>query len=334
MIQVSFIIPAYNAEATIKLCLESILTQTFPRDLYEVIVVNNNSNDKTSEIVSTFPEVLTLNEKQQGRSYARNCGAKAARGEFLAFVDADVILHPQWLKSILKDFSDDIGASQGPIRPSRKMGSRSLNDYRYRAAQESTKGTFLLLSLDYKESPMINSAACLYRKAAFEKAGGFDTGLTRHEDIDLSKRVLLNGYNFAICLDAEAEVIFNGSGWLSYFMRSYEDGYYKRDYLLKWHHWLFSGEDIPGQSNLMMFIDEVLMNMMRSLMRWDSFYFFKAVNSSMKSMGRIMRTFVSPTIVPASINAVNEKGFVSLNGEPVIEFDMTKKIVKRLKVVK
>lgn len=90
-VDISFVIPAYQAEKTIKRCILSILQiNSFN---FEILVVNDGSTDNTSAIVasiaSEYPNVLLINQENGGRSAARNCGIEHSRGTWLMFVDAD-----------------------------------------------------------------------------------------------------------------------------------------------------------------------------------------------------------------------------------------------------
>jgi glycosyltransferase involved in cell wall biosynthesis len=80
----SVIIPAFNEEKFLPRCLESLKNQKF-KD-FEIIVVDNNSTDKTAEIAKKF-NVILVSEKSQGVAYARNKGAEIAKGEILIFND-------------------------------------------------------------------------------------------------------------------------------------------------------------------------------------------------------------------------------------------------------
>jgi len=112
----TFIIPAYNSEGTITKCLESIFKQDYSNmDIdFEIVVVNNNSADKTAEIVMNYP-VKLITERKQSPAAARNAGLKEAQGNYIAFVDADIILPANWLKKMicLLSSSPDIGAVEG-----------------------------------------------------------------------------------------------------------------------------------------------------------------------------------------------------------------------------
>ncbi len=87
VITVSVIIPAYNAEKWIAATLESVIAQT--ELVIEVLVIDDGSTDATAAIVSRFPQVRYLRKANGGQASARNLGIQNARGEFIAFIDAD-----------------------------------------------------------------------------------------------------------------------------------------------------------------------------------------------------------------------------------------------------
>jgi glycosyltransferase involved in cell wall biosynthesis len=93
---ISVIIPVYNAAAFICNALDSVRSQTF-RD-YEIIVVDDGSTDNTVSIVNNFPNIRLFHQANQGCGAARNRGVDEAQGEYLAFLDADDIWHPQKLE--------------------------------------------------------------------------------------------------------------------------------------------------------------------------------------------------------------------------------------------
>ena len=234
MIEVSFVIPVYNSERTLFKCLESITNSNFPEEKREIILVDNNSTDEGLLVAKRFP-VKIIKEPRQGRSYARNKGASVAQGEYLFFLDADAYIEDDYIDEVLEVLGkSDVGGVQGKIIPSDIDGQASINEYRYKTIESATDGTFCLLNLMVRESPMINSAACAYRKIAFDRVGGFDEELERHEDIDLARRVCYSGYLLASAEKAAAHVIYHGEGWASYFWRSFLDGFTKIDYNRKW----------------------------------------------------------------------------------------------------
>lgn len=101
--KVSVVIPVYNEEKYIKKCLDSLMKQIDPPN--EIIVVDNNSTDKTVEIIKKFP-VRIVYETQQGTTQARNRGFNEARYEIIARTDADTILPYNWIKNIKNNIKD------------------------------------------------------------------------------------------------------------------------------------------------------------------------------------------------------------------------------------
>lgn len=101
----SVVIPAYNEENLLPRCLESLKQQKFPKDKFEIIVVDNNSKDKTARLAKKFGAKV-LFESKKGIAYARQKGAQNAKGDVIVSVDADCELPPDFLKKIAKRFSD------------------------------------------------------------------------------------------------------------------------------------------------------------------------------------------------------------------------------------
>jgi len=100
----SVIIPVYNAQKTLKDCLESVLAQDF--NDFEVIVIDNNSTDLSQKIIKEFERqnkrIKYIFEQKKGRGAARNAGLEIAAGEVIAMIDSDCIAPPDWLKEITK----------------------------------------------------------------------------------------------------------------------------------------------------------------------------------------------------------------------------------------
>ena len=103
-IDVSIIIPAYNEENCIAVCVNSL--KPLLRSGDEIIVVDNNSDDKTAQIAKKLGVKVVL-EKKRGISNARNKGAEVATNEVLCFIDADSTVSRSWLASVRKAFKKD-----------------------------------------------------------------------------------------------------------------------------------------------------------------------------------------------------------------------------------
>lgn len=177
MSKVSVIIPAHNAENYMEKCLASLGNQTF-KD-WEAIVVDDASMDGTGIIAEKHARVIKL-EQNLGEGGARNKGARAAKGEVLAFTDADVVLPADWLEKILKNLENhDVKCVGGGYCGT--LGDSFIEKF-----------AFLELSFRRKDLPQFvntivsNNFAC-YRDVFFE-SGGFPEKY-KGEDLRLSYRI-------------------------------------------------------------------------------------------------------------------------------------------------
>ena len=127
---ISFIVPTYNREDTIERCIRSIYSVKCDK---EVIVIDDNSNDKTIEIIKrNFPKVnIIRNKSNKGPAYARNVGIKEANGEYLFFVDSDVFLTKDILKKLLKYEDHDILFPRIIFEDNTQMYPSNSNEERY-----------------------------------------------------------------------------------------------------------------------------------------------------------------------------------------------------------
>ncbi|HSX24203.1 MAG TPA: glycosyltransferase family A protein [Candidatus Saccharimonadales bacterium] len=109
----SIVIPVYNEENHVKACLQAIAAQTAAPD--EVILVDNNSTDRTLAIARQFKFVKIIHEPVQGLIAARNAGFNQARSDLVARIDADAAIAPDWVERVKKDFlNPQVAAITGP----------------------------------------------------------------------------------------------------------------------------------------------------------------------------------------------------------------------------
>lgn len=102
--KISVVIPAYNEEELLGSCLEALNNQTV--EPFEIIVVDNNSTDKTAEIAKKYGAKV-LFEPKQGAAYARNTGYQVAKGDVLARTDADTIVPKNWIEKLQQAFEKE-----------------------------------------------------------------------------------------------------------------------------------------------------------------------------------------------------------------------------------
>jgi len=188
--KLSFVIPAYNEEKYISQCLQSIFNELEGK-LYdvEIIVVNNSSTDKTKEIASAFSGVTVVDEAQKGLVNARKAGFAVATGDLIANIDADTILTHEWIEKVLDKFkyNSDIVAFSGPFiyydMPLRiNVLVRLFYYFGYI--------TYLFNSHFLHVSSMLQGGNFVFRRAAFEKIGGYNDKFVFYgEDTDVAKRL-------------------------------------------------------------------------------------------------------------------------------------------------
>jgi len=113
----SVVIPAFNEEQSIVKAIESIKRQSIGRKNFEIIVVNDNSDDSTPVVAERAGADKIVFEKKMGTNIARQKGVSVSKGEIIAFMDADSIAPSEWLKSIKKNISrKGVVAVSGPYK--------------------------------------------------------------------------------------------------------------------------------------------------------------------------------------------------------------------------
>lgn len=103
---ITIVIPAYNEETYLPECLAALTKQNYPKEKYEIIVVDNNSTDRTAAIAKKFG-CGVIKEFQQGYVHALNRGLQEARGKVIAVTDADSLPDIGWIKNIAKSMKDE-----------------------------------------------------------------------------------------------------------------------------------------------------------------------------------------------------------------------------------
>lgn len=190
MNRVSLVIPAYNEEHYLKECLEAIKRQTVRP--YEVIVVDNNSTDKTAEIARSFPFVKLLSEKRQGVVFARDRGFNAAKGEIIGRIDVDTILPADWVQNVQKIFAySQVSAVSGAMHYDVALAQTvDKIDLFFRRRLARLLGESDTVFLQGASMAMRRSAWLRVRHALCRKGN-------MHEDFDLAIHLQEHGYEVA-----------------------------------------------------------------------------------------------------------------------------------------
>lgn len=185
-ITLSLVIPAFNEEDHIRACLNAIAAQTVLPD--EVIVVDNNSTDRTAAIARGYPFVKLLIEKKQGVLFARTKGFNAARGSIIGRIDADTIISPRWVEHVKRSLQDkEVAAVTGPVNYY-DMPLPSIN-YRF---------DHLMRRSIYNwspKSPFLFGSNMAIRRSVWQQVRSYlcsDTYM--HEDLDLAIHLNRSGH--------------------------------------------------------------------------------------------------------------------------------------------
>ena len=181
---VSFVIPVLNAQRDIPRCLRSIQQLTFPKQAYEVIIVDNGSTDDTHQIIQDLGFTFLIRPDVHVAAL-RNYAATRSRGDFIAFVDADVELSPDWLQHSLATFHNQeerqvVACGCFPAIPPNATWVQKVWDIQQRGRIR-----------DGAPQPIawLPSMNLIVRRPIFEAVGGFDEQLETTEDVDLCYRL-------------------------------------------------------------------------------------------------------------------------------------------------
>lgn len=188
--KLSFIIPAYNEEAIIGKCLESILKELENKNYdTEIIVVDNNCTDRTREVALSYSGVTVVPEEQKGVVFARQKGFHVATGDLLCNIDADTMLTPGWIETVIKEFerNKNLVALSGPyiyydLPLSTRVAVKVFYFFGYVA--------HLVSQYVLHSGAMLQGGNFVVRKTALEKLGGYDTSFQFYgEDTDTACRM-------------------------------------------------------------------------------------------------------------------------------------------------
>ncbi len=184
-LRISVVIPALNEEANIQACLSCLEAQTLPRSLFEVVLADNGSSDRTLAYARDFETHLPLRILSLPRctiSELRNRGAAASTGAILAFLDADCMAQPNWLEEALAHAQDNtLWGAHYRVPSDATWVGRTW--FQYQATEHAGPVSFL-------------PAGCLFlTRSAFRALDGFTASIETSEDDELCDRARTLGMN-------------------------------------------------------------------------------------------------------------------------------------------
>jgi glycosyltransferase involved in cell wall biosynthesis len=209
MAMISVIIPCLNAEGTIAQTLAALSRQDFDGS-WEVVVADNGSEDETLAIVEQYrdrlPAMRVIHAQgRKGAGNARNAGAHAASGHFLAFCDADDEPDSHWLAAIA-------GMLARHVFVISNLEYNRLNTLRLRRLQRNPFRHAILRGKYQPFLPMVAASGLAVSKALHDRIGGFDDKVRYTEDCDYGWRLQLLGHHPIKAEDAILHVRFRETG--------------------------------------------------------------------------------------------------------------------------
>jgi len=205
---VSFIIPTYNAERYLALCLESIYRQAYAKDKMEVIIIDGGSDDRTLDIAKRFSAKI-INNPDRIAEFAKSIGIKNARGKYLIIFDSDnEIAQEEWLKKMIFPLENDTSIFGMDASYLVKDRDYLVNRYcallrledplvRYMAnladnAVVEQKNNYSVYQIKKGRFPIFGSNGFIWRKAVLEDVGGY---IPRFDEADFCVKVIERGFN-------------------------------------------------------------------------------------------------------------------------------------------
>lgn len=178
---ISYIIPVFNEQLTIRQCLDAIVAQLQQGD--EIIVVDNGSTDKSLDNIRTIQNISIVYSPDVTIGAVRNAGANIAKGQILAFIDADCVICPAWRDNVISTLNlNTVVATGSKVVIPENAGWLEKAWYSQRNSQCSR--------VSY-----INSGNFIILRKVFEEIGGFSEDLITGEDSELGWRINKAGYS-------------------------------------------------------------------------------------------------------------------------------------------
>ena len=195
---VSVVIPTYNRSGILPLCLDSLFNQTYPKDCYEIIIINDGSKDNTEDVLREFEkkapcDFIWASQKNQGITRAENFGLSKAKGAIVCFTADDCITDKNWILHLVNGFiTDTIGA----------VGGKVVSYQIITPIQQFIEDSGVLDQETFAKRNTLITGNAAYWRHILITIGGFDSHLNACEDLDISIKTQRLGYTLRFIPDA------------------------------------------------------------------------------------------------------------------------------------
>lgn len=181
---ISVVVPFYNEKKYIEKCIRSLLFQDYPRDKYEIFMVDNNSTDGSADIVKKYGDINLLFENKIGAYAARNRALEESKGEIIAFTDSDCVPQSNWLRNISRTLrNSDVRLIQGRVQFIHRSKYHSMLE-----TYETEKADYVYSS-NKKEIYYGYTNNMAARKELFDSLGSFEE-IKRGADVIFVHKVI------------------------------------------------------------------------------------------------------------------------------------------------
>jgi glycosyltransferase involved in cell wall biosynthesis len=195
---ITIIVPAYNEEGYISLCLDSILKSDYPNEKMEIFIVDGMSTDNTREIVQEYnnehPFIQVIENRQRDTPVGMNLGIKASKGELIFILSAHATYEATYFTKLVENIQNlDADCVGGLLLSEVKNKNSKSSSIKEVLMHKFGVGNALFRTGCDSVMEVDTVAFGCYRRSAFEKHGLFDEKLVRNQDIELNKRIVNGG---------------------------------------------------------------------------------------------------------------------------------------------
>ena len=234
MVELSVVIPSRNTEKTIEKTLKSVFANSYPRNKYEVIVVDSSDSDM-SYLAKKFPIRLLRVKPTRNRiaNSQRNIGAKAARGKIIFYTDSDCIVPKNWMRTIMKQFNgNEIAVVGGGVTTSGNIYDNYLQNS-IRSGMRVFKKAEITDASNFHKRLWPLGANQAFRKSVLRKMNYFNEKISFYEEVDILWRIAESKFKILSIPNATVRHTYNKSFFgicKTYFRYGFGCGYFCMKY--------------------------------------------------------------------------------------------------------